>query len=71
MQAARFGSPVDALLMLYDANRRVVDSATAGNPDPALKVTLPRDGVYYVTVIDANDLGGANFGYRLVVRTQK
>ena len=27
VQAARFGSPVDALLTVYDADRRVVDSA--------------------------------------------
>lgn len=73
VQAARFGSPVDALLMLTDADRRLIDSTddTAGTPDPVLNVTLPRDGVYYLSVIDAHDLGGANFGYRLVVRTVK
>ena len=73
MQAARYGSPVDGILTLYDGDRRVVDSAndTAGIPDPILNVTLPRDGAYYLSVIDANDLGGANFGYRLIVRSQK
>ena len=73
VQAARFGSPLDALLVLYDANRGVVDSAddTDGSPDPVLKLTLPKDGTYYLSVIDAHDLGGANFGYRLVVRPEK
>ncbi len=73
VQAARFGSPLDALVVLYDANRAVVDSAddTDGTPDPVLKVALPKDGVYYISVIDAHDLGGANFGYRLVVRPEK
>jgi hypothetical protein len=73
VQAARFGSPADLRLTVYDANRRAVDSAgdTAGNPDPVLEVTLPRDGTYYAGVIDANDLGGANFGYRLIVRPTK
>ncbi|HEV3440780.1 MAG TPA: PPC domain-containing protein [Gemmata sp.] len=73
MQAARYGSPVDGILTLYDVDRRVVDSAndTAGIPDPILNVTLPKDGTYYLSVIDANDLGGINFGYRLIVRPQK
>ena len=68
--AAKFGSPVDAMLTLYDADRRAIDSAddVAGSSDPVLSVTLPRDGVYFLTVIDAHDLGGANFGYRLVVK---
>ena len=73
IQAARYGSPVQAMLTLYDAGRRVLDSAneTASQPDPVLTVTLPKDGVYFLGVIDANDLGGPNFGYRLVVQTQK
>ena len=69
VQAARFGSPVDPVLTLYDADRRVVAAAddTDKTADPVLTVTLPRDGPFFVTVIDAHDLGGPNFGYRLVV----
>lgn len=68
--AAKYGSPVDALIVLYDADRRVIDSAddVPGSSDPSLLVTLPKDGTYYLSVIDAHDLGGANFGYRLVVK---
>ncbi|MCE9567704.1 MAG: PPC domain-containing protein [Planctomycetes bacterium] len=73
VQAARYGSPVDAVITLYDSGRAVVDSAddTAGSSDPVLVVTLPKDGAYFLSVMDANDLGGANFGYRLVVRPAK
>jgi hypothetical protein len=73
VQGARFGSPVDALVVLYGPNRGVVASAddTDGSPDPVFIVTLPADGMYLLTVIDAHDLGGANFGYRLVVRPEK
>ncbi|MDB5313976.1 MAG: putative subtilase-type serine protease precursor [Gemmataceae bacterium] len=73
VQAARFGSPVDALITVYDGGRRVVAAAddTDGSPDPALTVTLPRDGPFYVTVLDAHDLGGPQFGYRLVVKKDK
>ena len=73
IEASRFGSPLVAMLTLYDGNRRIIDSAseTADNPDPILNVTLPKDGTYYVGVIDANDLGGVNFGYRLAVRATR
>ena len=72
VQAARFGSPVDGFLTLYDADRKVVDSAddVNGSADPILTVTLPKDGTYFVALIDAHDLGGANFGYRLVVKAE-
>ena len=70
VQAARFGSPVDGLLTLYDADRRVmaIVDDTDGSPDPVMTVTLTRDGRFFVSVIDAHDLGGPQFGYRLVIR---
>jgi hypothetical protein len=73
VQAARFGSPVDGFLTVYDADRKVLASAddTNGSADPALTVALPRDGTYFVSLIDAHDLGGANFGYRLLVKKEK
>ena len=73
VQAARLGSPVDALISLYDARGRLLGQAddTAGSPDPVLVATLPRDGAYFLSVIDANDLGGPNFGYRLVVKKEE
>jgi hypothetical protein len=69
VQAARFGSPLDGFLTVYDAGRKIVASAddVDGSPDPVLTVTLPRDGTYFITLLDAHDLGGPNFGYRLVV----
>jgi hypothetical protein len=71
--AARFGSPLDALVTVYDADRRVLDSADdrKGEPDPVLTVTLPRNGVYYVSLIDAHDSGGPLFPYRLRVKVDK
>jgi hypothetical protein len=70
VQASRFGSPVEAFLTVFDANRKIIASGdeVKGIPDPTLTVTLPRDGMYFITIIDANDLGGANFGYRLLVK---
>ncbi len=71
VHAARHGSPLDAALTVHDAAGRLLGAAddAAGTSDPALTVTLPKDGTYYVTVSDANDLGGGAFGYRLVVKS--
>ena len=68
--AAKLGAPTDALISLYDADRRVIVTAddTDGHPDPTLSVKLPKDGVYYVSVLESNDLGGPQFGYRLRIK---
>lgn len=73
VRAARFGSPLDAFLTVHDADRKLLASADDpnGSPDPVISVALPRDGAYYVSVIDAHDLGGPNFGYRLVIKKGK
>ncbi|MCI0701041.1 MAG: PPC domain-containing protein [Planctomycetia bacterium] len=70
VQASRFGSPVDGFLTLYDSDRKVIDSSddVTGSSDPVLTVALPKDGTYFIALIDAHDLGGPNFGYRLVVK---
>ena len=71
VQAARFGSPLDGFLTIYNADRAVIAAAdNATGADPVLTVTLPADGTFYVALIDANDLGGANFGYRLLLRKE-
>lgn len=68
--AARYGSPLDALLTLYDAEGRILASCddVAGGADSRLEITLPRDGSYLLGVIDANDEGGAAYVYRLSLR---
>jgi hypothetical protein len=69
VQAARFGSPVDGFLTVYDADRKIVASAddVAGSADPVVELTLPKDGTYFLALLDAHDLGGPSFGYRLAV----
>lgn len=72
-QARRCGSPADPLLTLYDAAGRVV---AAGEPsgegrEQLIRVTLPRDGTYFVSAIEGFDHGGPMFAYRLVVRKEK
>jgi hypothetical protein len=70
VQAARFGSPLDGFLMLHGADRKLLATSddANGSADPAITVTLPADGTYFVSLIDAHDLGGPNFGYRLIIK---
>jgi Bacterial pre-peptidase C-terminal domain len=70
VQAAKLGSPADLMLTLLDSDRIILDSCDdfSGSTDPQLKVKLPRDGNYYLSVLESNDLGGSMFPYRLIVR---
>ncbi len=73
VQAKRLGSPAEVLLSLYNADRRVIATGEGAgeNPDPALTVKIPKDGPYFVSLLEANDQGGNIFNYRLVVRKVK
>lgn len=73
VKAARLGAPTDAFVVVYDADKRIIETGddAEGTTDPILNFELPRDGVYYVTVIDAHDAGGPMFAYRLVIAKAK
>jgi hypothetical protein len=68
--AARYGSALDALLTLYDSGGEQLASNNGGaeGVDALLEATLPRDGVYYLSLIDVHDAGGPTHIYRLLVR---
>ncbi|MBX3401544.1 MAG: PPC domain-containing protein [Gemmataceae bacterium] len=68
--AARLGSPADLHLTLFDSEKNILDTCDDANSsaDPSLTVTLPKDGTYFISLIESNDLGGAMFPYRLIVR---
>jgi hypothetical protein len=69
VRAARLGSPADLHLTVLDADKNILDSCddANGSTDPTLTVTLPKDGTFYLALIDSNDLGGAMFPYRMLV----
>ncbi len=71
--AARYGSGLDSILTVYDAEGREVASNddSKDSVDSRLEVTLPRNGPFYVSIIDAHDLGGPEHVYRLVIRVRK
>ena len=70
--AARFGSPLDSLLTLYDADGHIVASNddVDGTADSRIEATLPKAGVYYVSLVDANDVGSTANLYRLTIRAK-
>ena len=66
--ASRYGSPLDPVLTLFDDRGQTVavsDDAERTN-NVRLTVTLPRTGTYYLSIVDANDQGGAFHRYRLM-----
>jgi len=68
--AARLGSALDSHLTLYDDGGQILDSNDdfGDSTDSRLEITLPRNGTYYLGLIDANDQGGPAYGYRLSVK---
>jgi hypothetical protein len=71
--AARYGSPLDSILTLYDGKGREIASNDdmEATTDSRLIVTLPNTGAYYLTLIDANDSGSFIHVYRLVVKESR
>jgi hypothetical protein len=73
VEAQRRGSILDALLTVHDKDGRTVaalDDVKASR-DPLLRVTLPADGPYFVTVMDAHNAGGATHAYLLRVSREQ
>jgi hypothetical protein len=68
--AARLGSALDSVLTLYDAGGQVlaVNDDHDNTTDSRIDITFPRDGVYYLGLIDAHDQGGPAHVYRLQAR---
>jgi hypothetical protein len=67
IQARRFGSPLEPMLYLYDSSNQLLTTAEAASAgsDPVLDYKFPRNGTYFLTLLDANDQGGSIFVYRL------
>jgi hypothetical protein len=67
--AHRFGSPLDTLLILTDANGSVLqqndDTAAA---DARIEFDAKKDTEYMIVIRDLTGRGGENFAYRLAVR---
>lgn len=70
VKAARLGSALDSHLTLYDAEGQILSSNDdfGDSTDSRLEIALPRNGIYYLGLIDANDQGGPAYGYRLSVK---
>lgn len=73
VKAARLGAPTDAYVVVYDADKRIIETGddAEGTTDPILNFKLPRDGVYFVSVLEAHDAGGPMFAYRLTIAKAK
>lgn len=67
VEAHRLGSPLDPVLALYTERGAWLAGADdlRDARDPVMKVTLPSDGRYFLSLQDAHDQGGATHGYLL------
>ena len=67
--ARRLGSPIDAVLTVFDAKGKSLGSNddAAGHPDSATRVRIPEDGEYAVKVADQLGRGGPLFTWRVEI----
>jgi len=70
VEANRRGSILDPMLTVHNAagNTLAVSDDSASTRDASIQLTLPADGVYYVTLMDAHNSGGATHAYLLRLR---
>jgi hypothetical protein len=69
VSASRFGSKLDALLILTDTNGAVVQqNDDAAGADARLEFDAKKDTEYVLAIRDLTDRGGERFGYRLSIR---
>ncbi len=67
--AGRFGSKLDALLILSETNGTVLaQNDDASGADARLEFEAKKGGEYIIAVRDLTDRGGDRFGYRLGIR---
>src|SRR6185295_4940982 len=67
--ASRFGSKLDALLILTDTNGVVIQqNDDAAGSDARLEFDAKKDAEYVLAIRDLTDRGGEKFGYRLSIR---
>jgi hypothetical protein len=71
--AARYGSALDSYLTLHDEGGRLLATSDdiEGSTDSRIEMTLPKDGRYFASIIDAHDTGGPAHVYRLVITEKK
>ena len=68
INARKFGSPVDALLTLTDANgAMLMQNNGAEAAEARLEFDAKKDTEYFLSLRDLNEFGGASFTYRLAL----
>jgi len=72
VEANRRGSILDAMLTVHNSagNTLAVSDDSASTRDASIKLTLPADGTYFVTLMDAHNSGGATHVYLLRLRRE-
>ena len=70
VEAQRRGSILDAILSLHNKAGQTIATVddTKTTRDPSLRVVLPADGPYFISVMDAHNSGGSTHAYLLLVR---
>lgn len=72
VHAARQGSPLDAVVTVYNDRGQIVagNDDQKGSRDSRLEYAVSTGGTYYLSLVDAHDLGSSLHAYRLTLRVE-
>ncbi len=72
VHAARQHSPLDSIVTLYDDHRHplATNDGQRGTRDARIEFSAPSQGTYFLSLIDAQDLGSELHVYRLALRVE-
>jgi pre-peptidase len=68
--SVHYGSPLDPIVTVYDAQGHTLaahDDDLPGEADPLFHFSVPKDGIYFLSIMDAHDRGGENYNYLLLL----
>jgi hypothetical protein len=70
--SGRYGSTLDPIVNVFDTNGHALKTSDdAKELDAELKLTLPRDGDYFLAINDAHDRGGATYSYLIQLLVER
>lgn len=72
VEAQRRGSVLDPMLSVHDAAAHLLAAAddSRDSRDPTIRLRLPADGYYFLTLMDAHNSGGSSHVYLFHVRRE-
>jgi len=71
--SVHYGSPLDAIVTVYDAQGHTLaahDDDLPGETDPLFHFSVPKNSLYFMSIMDTHDRGDENYTYLLLIQRE-